>query len=60
MTNSSDRDDNRKNFNDSPQQTQEYNFYNALKEDTTKIVNEIAKTQPTVHPGNFKSSDEIY
>ncbi|MGI9012405.1 MAG: hypothetical protein ACR2F1_14635 [Nitrososphaeraceae archaeon] len=46
MTNSRDKDDNRKNF-DSPQQTPEYNFYNALKEDTTKIVNEIAKTQPT-------------
>jgi hypothetical protein len=47
MTNSSDKDYNRKNFNDSTQPTQEYNFYNALKEDTTKIVNEIAKTQPT-------------
>ncbi len=47
MTNSSDKDDNRKNFNDSTQQVNEYNFYNAIKEDTTKIVNEIAKTQPT-------------
>ena len=47
MTNSSDKDDNRKNFNDSAQQVNEYNFYNAIKEDTTKIVNEIAKTQPT-------------
>lgn len=47
MTNSSDKDDNRKNFNDSAQQVNEYNFYNAIKEDTTRIVNEIAKTQPT-------------
>jgi hypothetical protein len=47
MTNSSDKDDNRKNFNDSTQQVNEYNFYNTIKEDTTKIVNEIAKTQPT-------------
>jgi hypothetical protein len=47
MTNSSDKDVNRKNFNDSTQQVNEYNFYNAIKEDTTKIVNEIAKTQPT-------------
>ena len=47
MTNSSDKDDNRKNFNDSAQQVNEYNIYNAIKEDTTKIVNEIAKTQPT-------------
>ena len=47
MTNSSDKDDNRKNSNDSAQQVNEYNFYNAIKEDTTKIVNEIAKTQPT-------------
>jgi len=47
MTNSSDKDDNRKNFNDNTQQVNDYNFYNAIKEDTTKIVNEIAKTQPT-------------
>lgn len=47
MTNSSDKDDNRKNFNDNTQQVNDYNFYNTIKEDTTKIVNEIAKTQPT-------------
>ena len=47
MTNSSDKDDNRKSYNDPAQQVNEYNFYNAIKEDTTKIVNEIAKTQPT-------------
>lgn len=47
MTSSSDKDDNRKNFNDSTQQVNDYNFYNTIKEDTTKIVNEIAKTQPT-------------
>ena len=47
MTNSSDKDDNRKNFNDSTQQVNDYNFYNTIKDDTTKIVNEIAKTQPT-------------
>ena len=47
MTNSSDKDDNRKSYNDSAQQVNEYNFYNAIKEDTTRIVNEIAKTQPT-------------
>ncbi len=47
MTNSSDKDDNRKSYNDPAQQVNEYNFYNAIKEDTTRIVNEIAKTQPT-------------
>jgi hypothetical protein len=47
MTNSSDKDDNRKSYNDPSQQVNEYNFYNAIKEDTTRIVNEIAKTQPT-------------
>ena len=47
MTSYSDKDDNRKNFNDSTQQVKDYNFYNTIKEDTTKIVNEIAKTQPT-------------
>jgi len=47
MTSSSDKDDNRKSFNDSTQQFNDYNFYNTIKDDTTKIVNEIAKTQPT-------------
>jgi len=47
MTSSSDKDDNRKSFNDSTQQVNDYNFYNTIKDDTTKIVNEIAKTQPT-------------
>ena len=47
MTNSSDKDDNRKSYNDPAQQVNEYNFYNAIKGDTTRIVNEIAKTQPT-------------
>ena len=47
MTNSSDKDDNRKSYNDPARQVNEYNFYNAIKEDTTRIVNEIAKTQPT-------------
>jgi hypothetical protein len=47
MTNSTDKEDNRKYSNDSTQQNNEYNFYNTIKEDTTKIVNEIAKTQPT-------------
>jgi hypothetical protein len=46
MTNSHDKEDNRKYSNDSAQQNNGYNFYNAIKEDTTKIVNEIAKTQP--------------
>ena len=47
MTSSSDKDDNRKSFNDFTQQVNDYNIYNTIKEDTTKIVNEIAKTQPT-------------
>ena len=47
MTNSTDRDENRKYSNDSAQQNNGYNFINTIKEDTTKIVNEIAKTQPT-------------
>ena len=47
MTNSTDKEDNRKYSYDSTQQNNEYNFYNTIKEDTTKIVNEIAKTQPT-------------
>lgn len=47
MTNSTDKDDSRKHSTDSAQQNNEYNFYNTIKEDTTKIVNEIAKTQPT-------------
>jgi hypothetical protein len=46
MTNSTDKEDTRKYSNDSAQQNNDYNFYNAIKEDTTKIVNEIAKTQP--------------
>ena len=60
MTNSSDKDDNRKNFNDSTQQVNEYNFYNAIKEDTTKIVNEIAKTQPTYIQAISNLKNEIY
>jgi hypothetical protein len=47
MTNSTEKDDNRKSTHDSAQQNNEYSFYNTIKEDTTKIVNEIAKTQPT-------------
>ena len=47
MTNSTDKEDNRKYSNDPSLQNTEYNFYNTIKEDTTKIVNEIAKTQPT-------------
>ena len=47
MTNSTDKEDNRKYSNDPSLQNNEYNFYNTIKEDTTKIVNEIAKTQPT-------------
>ena len=46
MTNSTDKEDTRKYSNDSAQQNNDYNFYNEIKEDTTKIVNEIAKTQP--------------
>ena len=47
MTNSTDRDENRKYSTDSAQQNNGYSFINTIKEDTTKIVNEIAKTQPT-------------
>jgi hypothetical protein len=47
MTNFTQKDDNRKSTYDSAQQNNEYSFYNTIKEDTTKIVNEIAKTQPT-------------
>jgi hypothetical protein len=47
MTNSIDKEDIHKYTTDPGQQNNEYNFYNTIKEDTTKIVNEIAKTQPT-------------
>jgi len=47
MTNSTDKEDIHKYTNDPGLQNNEYNFYNTIKEDTTKIVNEIAKTQPT-------------
>src|SRR5215212_4285881 len=47
MTNSTDKEDIPKYTNDPGLQNNEYNFYNTIKEDTTKIVNEIAKTQPT-------------
>lgn len=47
MPNSNEKEENRKNYTDQSQNTNTYDFYNTLKEDTTKIVNEFARSQPT-------------
>jgi hypothetical protein len=47
MPNSNEKEENRKNYSDQSQNTNTYDFYNTIKEDTTKIVNEFARSQPT-------------
>lgn len=47
MPNSNEKEENRKNYTDQSQNANTYDFYNAIKEDTTKIVNEFARSQPT-------------
>jgi len=47
MPNSNEKEENRKNYTDQSQTTNTYDFYNTIKEDTTKIVNEFARSQPT-------------
>ncbi|HEX7258927.1 MAG TPA: hypothetical protein VF242_12795 [Nitrososphaeraceae archaeon] len=47
MPNSNEKEENRKNYTDQSQNTNSYDFYNTIKEDTTKIVNEFARSQPT-------------
>ena len=47
MPNSNEKEENRKNYTDQSQNTNTYDFYNTIKEDTTKIVNEFARAQPT-------------
>jgi hypothetical protein len=47
MPNSNEKEENRKNYTDQSQNANTYDFYNTIKEDTTKIVNEFARSQPT-------------
>jgi hypothetical protein len=47
MPNSNDKEENRKNYNYQTQTVNTDDFYNILKEDTNKIVNEFARSQPT-------------
>ena len=47
MSNPNEKEENRKNYTDQSQNTNTYDFYNTIKEDTTKIVNEFARSQPT-------------
>jgi hypothetical protein len=47
MSNLNEKEENRKNFNYQSSNTNTYDFYNTIKEDTTKIVNEFARSQPT-------------
>jgi hypothetical protein len=47
MPNSSEKEENRKNSAYQSQTTNTYDFYNTIKEDTNRIVNEFAKSQPT-------------
>ena len=47
MSNLNEKEENRKNFNNQTQNTSPYDFYNTIKEDTNKIVNEFARSQPT-------------
>ena len=47
MPNPNEKEENRKNYTDQSQNTNTYDFYNTIKEDTTKIVNEFARSQPT-------------
>ena len=47
MPNSNEKEENRKNYNNQSQTTNTYDFYNTIKDDTNKIVNEFARSQPT-------------
>ena len=47
MPSSNEKEENRKNSNYQTQNVNTDDFYNILKEDTNKIVNEFARSQPT-------------
>jgi hypothetical protein len=47
MPNSSEKEENRKNSVYQSQTTNTNDFYNTIKEDTNRIVNEFARSQPT-------------
>lgn len=47
MPNSSEKEENRKSSAYQSQTTNTYDFYNTIKEDTNRIVNEFARSQPT-------------
>jgi hypothetical protein len=47
MPNSNEKEENRKNFSYQTQNVNTDDFYNTIKEDTNKIVNEFARSQPT-------------
>ena len=47
MPNPSEKEENRKNSTYQSQNTNTYDFYNTIKEDTNRIVNEFARSQPT-------------
>lgn len=47
MPNPSEKEENRKNSTHQSETTNIYDFYNTIKEDTNRIVNEFARYQPT-------------
>ena len=47
MPSPSEKEENRKNSAYQSQTTNTYDFYNTIKEDTNRIVNEFARSQPT-------------
>jgi hypothetical protein len=47
MPNPSEKEENRKNSTHHSETTNIYDFYNTIKEDTNRIVNEFARYQPT-------------
>lgn len=47
MPNPSEKEENRKNSTYQSQTSNTYDFYNTIKEDTNRIVNEFARSQPT-------------
>ncbi|MDF2736664.1 MAG: hypothetical protein K0S93_520 [Nitrososphaeraceae archaeon] len=47
MPNPNEKEENRKNYTNQSQSTDTYDFYNTIKDDTNKIVNEFARSQPT-------------
>ena len=47
MPNPNEKEENRKNSTHSSETTNIYDFYNTIKEDTNRIVNEFARYQPT-------------